>query len=330
MPRVSVLLPNYNHAPYLRQRIQSVLDQTFTDFELLILDDTSTDDSRQVISEYVLDPRVSTAFNDVNSGSPYLQWRKGLSLTSGEYVWIAESDDFADPTLLARLVEQLDLHTQAGIATCDSWRVDANGERLGRYSDMWRENPVFADYDLSFLDKEVAMAGRSYCGQYMAPWNTIPNASAVVFRRAAFDAIGGPVTEMKLCGDWLTYCKMLMQFGIVRIPEALNHFRYHAISVRRRTKSIEFVRESMAVHAYVADQLGLGDRYRRSVRVREFFSHALIAAERDPQRKKVPIGRFMAVAREAAQFGPLMLGRTLRILVREQLIALARSVGHRR
>src|ERR1700730_10551870 len=111
-PKVSVIIPNHNHAPYLRQRIDTVLQQTFQDFEVILMDDCSTDDSRAIISEYATDPRVRIEFNGRNSGSAFKQWNKGVGLARGEYVWIAESDDYADLRLLERLVAVLDEETK--------------------------------------------------------------------------------------------------------------------------------------------------------------------------------------------------------------------------
>ena len=92
MAKVSVVIPNYNHARFLPKRVDSVLRQTFQDFDLILLDDCSTDDSRSILSKYADDPRVKIEFNEVNSGSSFKQWNKGVGLARGEYVWIAESD----------------------------------------------------------------------------------------------------------------------------------------------------------------------------------------------------------------------------------------------
>src|ERR1700688_37050 len=80
MPKVSVIIPNYNHAPYLRQRIDSVLQQSFQDLEVILMDDCSTDGSRSIISEYTTDSRVRTVFNAENSGSTFKQWNKGVRM----------------------------------------------------------------------------------------------------------------------------------------------------------------------------------------------------------------------------------------------------------
>ena len=120
---VSVIIPNYNHAPYLKQRIDSVLAQTFQDFEVIILDDCSKDNSREIIKEYQHDPRVRLAFNENNSGCVFKQWNKGLKMAGGKYIWIAESDDYSAPTFLETMVGRLEADPKVGLAFCDSFRV---------------------------------------------------------------------------------------------------------------------------------------------------------------------------------------------------------------
>src|SRR5690606_9831849 len=105
MPEVSVIIPNYNHARYLNQRIDSVLRQTFTDFEVIILDDCSKDDSREVIEKYRGNKKIThIVYNAQNSGSTFGQWKKGIALAKGRFIWIAESDDWCEETFLERLL----------------------------------------------------------------------------------------------------------------------------------------------------------------------------------------------------------------------------------
>jgi len=128
MPRVSVITPNCNHARYLHQRPDSILNQTFQDFGLIILDDASTDSSREVVELYTKDPRVRAIFNAENSGSTFKQWNLGLSHAKGEYIRFAESDDYADPALLATLVDRVDRHPNVGLAVCQSRTVDQDSK----------------------------------------------------------------------------------------------------------------------------------------------------------------------------------------------------------
>ncbi len=108
MPKVSVIVPNYNHESFLQQRIDSILNQTYQDFELILLDDASSDASISIIENYRYEEKVSEiVLNTVNSGSPFKQWIKGIKLAKGEFIWIAESDDFAEPTFLETTVAMM-------------------------------------------------------------------------------------------------------------------------------------------------------------------------------------------------------------------------------
>ena len=119
MPKVSVIVPNYNHAPYLKRRLDSILGQSYQDFELILLDDHSSDGSADILLSYKDDPRVSQVIiNEENSGSTFKQWDKGLSLAEGEYIWIAESDDWCEKTLLGTLAGALDADKEISLAFC--------------------------------------------------------------------------------------------------------------------------------------------------------------------------------------------------------------------
>lgn len=98
-PLVSVIIPNYCHAPYLEQRITSVLNQTYTNFEVIILDDNSPDNSVEIINQFKNDEHIKhIVVNEKNSGSTFIQWNRGIELSQGEIIWIAESDDYCEPT----------------------------------------------------------------------------------------------------------------------------------------------------------------------------------------------------------------------------------------
>ena len=136
MPKVSVIVPNYNHARFLPKRIESILNQTFQDFELILLDDCSTDESRSILSSYASDPRVTV---DSTRRIPAARSSSGTrvsGLARGKYVWIAESDDYADERLLERLVAVLDAEPEVVFVNCRSWRVDADGQ-LDGYADSY-------------------------------------------------------------------------------------------------------------------------------------------------------------------------------------------------
>src|SRR5712671_4310882 len=139
MPAVSVIVPNYNHARFLHRRIDSILGQTLLDFELILLDDCSTDNSRDILTAYAGDSRVRIEFNAKNSGSTFKQWNKGVRLAKGKYVWIAESDDYADEKLLERLVAVLEGDSAIAFAYCRSCAVTEDGQVMKGFVDSYLE-----------------------------------------------------------------------------------------------------------------------------------------------------------------------------------------------
>jgi len=254
MSTVSVIIPNYNHARFLPRRIESVLRQTLQDFELILLDDCSTDDSRSILSQYGGDPRVRIEFNEVNSGSPFKQWNKGVGLARGEYVWIAESDDYADARLLEKLAALLDAEPRATFAYCRSVRVSLD-DRLEGFVD-----PLVAVGNQHHRwTVDYSADGMEECRNYLVHCNTVPNASAVVFRKDVYQRVGGADESMSLCGDWKLWAAMALTGKIVYLAEPLNYYRFHDASVRRVTKQSGM--ETVRVRWWTLEQVTRPESY---------------------------------------------------------------------
>jgi glycosyltransferase involved in cell wall biosynthesis len=250
MPKVSVIVPNYNHARFLRRRIDSILAQTFQDFELILLDDCSTDDSRSILREYASDPRVRLEFSDANSGSTFKQWNKGVRLARGKYIWIAESDDHADERLLGRLAGLLDDDPKTVFAYCRSWRV-MDDDRIDGFGDGHLET-----VDPRLWKSDFRMDGLRLCRSYLVRSPAVYNASAVVFRKAAYEAVGGADESMRLCGDWKLWAAMALAGGVAYVGEPLNYFRDHADNVRNKSgRDGTGVMEMLQVIRWILDRV---------------------------------------------------------------------------
>ncbi|MCT4623644.1 MAG: glycosyltransferase [Schleiferiaceae bacterium] len=232
-PLVSVIVPNYNHAPYLKERIDSILNQTFQDFEVLLLDDCSTDHSRDILNAYAeKEERIRTHFNTENTGSTFAQWNKGVSLARGKYVWIAESDDSCDVTLLEKLVTQLEADENVGIAFAQSYIVDEQSEIINSFN----ENYKFI-YKSDRWERDFKIKGTEECAHYLIFSNTIPNASGALMRKSVYEACGGAETNWKLNGDWFFYVKMLLISDLSYLSEHLNFFRFHQQTQRQNARA---------------------------------------------------------------------------------------------
>ncbi|HEU5403455.1 MAG TPA: glycosyltransferase, partial [Terriglobales bacterium] len=214
---------------FLRQRIDSILAQTFQDFELILLDDASTDDSRSILSSYSANPHVTAVqFNEKNSGSTFKQWNKGVRLARGEYIWMAESDDYADPRLLEALVPRLDSDRAAVLAQCRTWRVSADGTLMG-YQDGGS-----AHIGSDRWTGDFRANGAEECRKYLRCF-PVQNASSIVFRRDVYWQVGGADETLRQVGDWKTWVSMALTGGtILYVAEPLNYRRNHDASVTAR------------------------------------------------------------------------------------------------
>lgn len=233
MPKVSVIIPNYKHATYLPRRIESVQAQTFRDFELIIFDDASPDNSREVIERYAkAHPEIITVFNEKNSGSPFAQWNRGFEMAKGEYLWFAESDDYCEPTFLEKLVPLLEDNPKVGIAHAQSYLVNEEDEIINSY----RKNLKFI-YKSNAWDEDFIKDGREVCREWLLFHNPIPNASGAIIRKQAFADAGKADMSMKLNGDWLIYAKILSKYDLAFCAEHLNYFRMHEHTQRSRART---------------------------------------------------------------------------------------------
>jgi glycosyltransferase involved in cell wall biosynthesis len=256
IPKVSVVVPNYNHARFLRRRVDSILAQTFQDFELILLDDCSTDDSRSILSEYAGDSRIRIEFNETNSGSPFKQWNKGVRLARGEYVWIAESDDFADVSFLESLCGALDSEPGAAFAYCRSWRIFDDD-----HVDGFADPPCSDERNPDRWTRNYCADGMELCKQFI-DCNIVQNASAVLFRRAVYHQVGGADERFRLCGDWKLWTAMALSGQLVYLAEPINYYRFHDATVRSATSEDGTnVPETFQVRWWILDKVTRAQLY---------------------------------------------------------------------
>lgn len=222
---VSVIIPNYNHAPFLKQRIESVLNQSLQDFELVILDDCSTDNSREIIEGYRGHPKIKhIIYNDTNSGSTFKQWEKGINLSQGEHIWIAESDDFCTPDFLEKLLFHVKWKEDTALAFCNSniWENDLIIGNSKNWSAVYRENEL--------LNESGIYEGKVFCEKYLINHCIISNVSSVLFKSSVIKEY--QFNGLSFCEDWLLYLTVLQNNTFIYVKDSLNFFRKHDQTVR--------------------------------------------------------------------------------------------------
>lgn len=237
-PKVSVIIPNYNHAPYLKQRIESVLNQTFTDFEVIILDDVSTDNSTTIINTYAQHPKVShIVINTQNSGSTFKQWEKGIALASGEWIWIAESDDWCEANFLEELMSHIN-----------------SDDTVLAFAQTYLYDEYKKEYAATYLFKDInnLIQGDQFIKTQMLPYTNIWNASQAVFRKDVYYKIDKTYTNFKFCGDWIFWVEIAKRGSVFMSGKFLSYFRKHALDVTSKvTKSgLRYIEEFKALEYF--------------------------------------------------------------------------------
>lgn len=275
-PKVTVIVPNYNHEKFLRMRLDSIYQQTYRNLEVLLLDDCSTDGSREILREYAQRyPAITRLlFNETNSGGVFRQWKKGIESATGELCWVAESDDSCDRNFLEKLVPAF-RDEKMNIAYCQYIYIDEHN----------RQNVSgFKDY-VSVLDKDKW--NHSYTNgdveevqTALGIRNTIPNASGAVFRNPSGMGLleNNQWLSMRICGDWVFYLHRLKGGKIYYSVDTVSYFRFHQSTASAGTSTYvkaSYYQEHETVAHTICDLYPVPDAtLRRNFEfVKDFYLH---------------------------------------------------------
>ena len=226
--KVSVIIPNYNYANYIIERIDSILLQTYPIYELIILDDCSTDNSVEVIEEKIKtikDIKVQFIKNKTNSGGVFKQWKKGFDSATGDFIWIAEADDSAENNFVEELIKPFD-DDEVVLSYCESARIDGNNMLIREKSDDLYDMCRTGEWNKSYI-----WTGREENIYHLSVTNTILNVSSVMWRKKDYTDIFAKAGEFKVAGDWYIYYNILKDGKISWNCKPLNYYRKHGSSV---------------------------------------------------------------------------------------------------
>ena len=203
---VSIILHNYNHATFLQERLDSIFNQTHQNIQVIILDDTSKDGSLSLLKKYENHPKVSHfVLNKKNSGSPFKQWKKGLKLAEGDYIWIAESDDRSDLNFLETQLEKLQ-NCDMSVAKTIVFNEKVEGKELS--------HPAFINGNESILNEELIL----YC--------PVLNVSSALFHK--IDKIqlqNSKFADFRIIGDRVFYHEFFHDRKLVFNEGTQSYFR---------------------------------------------------------------------------------------------------------
>ena len=286
--KVSAIIPNYNYANYIIERIDSILMQTYPIYELIILDDCSKDNSVEVINKKIEkikeeypELKVSFIVNEVNSGGcVFKQWKKGFDIATGDFIWIAEADDSAENNFVEELIKPFD-DEDVVLSYCESARIDGENNliTLSSYDlyDMCRTGEWKKSYIWSGDEENI---------YHLSVTNTILNVSSVMWRKADYSEVFEKAGDFRVAGDWYIYYNILRGKKISWNAKPLNYYRKHGSSVSTDVKAkIEFD-EICKIQDSISSLYDLPQEIKDKQELRRSFMYPLLPKE-DNGKKKI-------------------------------------------
>jgi glycosyltransferase involved in cell wall biosynthesis len=232
-PKVTALVPSYNHGRYIRERIESIVNQSYLNIELIVIDDRSDDDSHEIISMLQEKYKFQYLRNDRNSGTPFAAWEQVCKLATGDYVWICESDDVAETTFVEKAIASFEKEPNAVLCYCSSHVINEESAIVGHvdsfFHDIWKEKRWDNDFVAEGIDELL---------QFQLRGQTVPNMSSALIKKRAFTASFTPfLKRLRLTGDWLFIGELMKHGRVIYLRETLSRFRKHEVTSRVRVKS---------------------------------------------------------------------------------------------
>lgn len=273
--KVSVIVPNYNYAKYLKWRLSSIAQQTYPIYELIVLDDASTDGSRTMIKKLVAEAgrvkpemKIKMIWNKKNSGKAISQWVKGVEAATGDYVWIAEADDVSRKDFLAELMKGFEHDSDVMLAYSESAIINKYGILMMPNFRRSRDKEGTGHFRKSYI-----RSGKDEVAEIMSIRCTIPNVSAVVFKNTErFKKILNESLKFEQAGDWYLYAKLLEDGKIFYNRKSLNLFRLHKESATKRGEI--HIKEVEEMHKYFKEKYDLDARVLEWMKMEEARNRA--------------------------------------------------------
>lgn len=218
LPRVSILLTCYNHIKYLPAALEGIRSQTFQDFEIIAIDDGSTDGTREWLAENAKDCRV--IFNEKNLGT-YGTLNEALRYASGQYIAILNDDDLWAPRKLEAQLELFDKHPEVGLVHTNGDFIDGEdkpieGKPLGFWFPTFETGDIL--WDLFYENKIIA--------------------SAALAKRECFEKLGDFNKKYFGSGDWEMWFRIAQQYQVGCVDEPLTFYRVHGANASHKLEKI--------------------------------------------------------------------------------------------
>lgn len=255
-PALTVFIPSYNYAPFLKEALDSVLSQTFEDYELLVIDDGSTDGSDLILKEYAAkDPRIRPYFHTRNVGI-FTTAQEALQLARGVYLHCFSADDYLLPEFFAKSMAQFTLYPAAQLV-CSN---------VGYFTTIPQEAKSHSL--LPQVKGSQFFAPDSLLDLYLTTSFSVPGSTCIVKKELLLKTYGFLDPHLENLSDWFLFNQIALFEGVVYLPETLLVMRQHAHTYTAQVKTNKVRRRQ--VYSYLLNILSLKENYK----VREKFKQA--------------------------------------------------------
>lgn len=264
---VTAAIPNYNYADFLYERLYSILYQNYKINELIILDDCSTDNSRELIdgivpelSKYI---NVKKIYNTENSGSPFKQWKRALETAQSEYIWIAEADDFCDKKMLGSIMAPIEKDRDIVVSYADTAFINKSGKIMVK--------TIKPEIDLmktGHWNRDFVNDGKEEIRNYAFLNCTIANVSSAIFKKDDYSDIFSELGNYRQVGDYYFYLSVMERGKVAFKNKPLNYYRVHGTNVTSTTKKRLHFEELKRVHSLLDRKYRFTDKQKEEINKR--------------------------------------------------------------
>lgn len=268
--KISVIVPNYNYARFMYERLYSILSQDYPIYELIILDDCSKDESKKVIDDiskqlekYI---KIKTIYNDENSGSAFKQWKKGFDNAAGDYIWIAEADDYCESNLLSNIIKPCICDNDVVISYADTAFIDIMGNVIVK--------TIKSEIDIQksgHWNKSYVNTGMNEIENYSYLNCTIANVSSCIIKNGDYTEFLNESGNYHQAGDWIFYVNLMSTGKIAYTDRVLNYYRLHGNNVSSTMNKQKHIDEIKRIHLYYLEKFQLGKKQKSKMKERVDF-----------------------------------------------------------
>jgi len=229
LPLVSVVFTSYNHQEFLKQALDSIVNHTYPNIEIIVVDDNSSDGSQQILKSYEDNPKITLHLLEKNTGSYVKASNYGARLANGEYLLFAQCDDHADPEQIEKLINAYKADENIGVVFSRSTLIDKDGVIF---------DDDFRGRELKFkkkCDVDTFISGNEM-RRFLSYSCVIPNLSAAIVKTELYLKVGKLSEEYLIASDWAFWLSLAEETNFYYITRPLNNFRQHETTIRSKIK----------------------------------------------------------------------------------------------